>query len=326
MRVFLSSTVFDLIDVRAEVASQLRSLGAVPVLSDDKLSDFQVHHDANSIETCLINVSTCDEVILILDRRYGPRLGRCGFDDVSATHLEYRRAVQENKPIHVFVRDRLLADYDIWKRNQYDDSMKFCWISEKDTGLFQLLHEHARLAADSSTSNWFTPFTSSIDLKEALLKHLQPKLLPQHLVEAINHNKFPLFDIELHATYDNMMINCTNVLKLSSTITNIGGAPAFNFRIYWDDKQGETQERTIITPGHSVELVLLCGVGGGCLGAEKHLIAEYESPIGISVTDTFKVYGRIQPGIQELLLSGSRLVSRHFKRGSEITFDIDDIR
>ena len=43
MRVFVSSTVFDLLDVRAEVAELLRDLGIAPVMSDEKLSDFAVN-------------------------------------------------------------------------------------------------------------------------------------------------------------------------------------------------------------------------------------------------------------------------------------------
>jgi len=71
MRVFISSSVYDLIDIRAELAEQLRAIGITPVLSDDKLSDFRVQHDVNSIETCLVNVDSCDEFLLILDQRMG---------------------------------------------------------------------------------------------------------------------------------------------------------------------------------------------------------------------------------------------------------------
>jgi hypothetical protein len=92
MRVFISSTAYDLLDVRAELASMLRSIGITPVLSDDKLSAFEVQPDKNSIETCLVNLRACDEAIFLLDRRYGSSLKGAGFDDVSATHLEYQTA------------------------------------------------------------------------------------------------------------------------------------------------------------------------------------------------------------------------------------------
>jgi AraC-like DNA-binding protein len=62
MRVFVSSTVYDLLDIRSEIAELLRSLNIQPVLSDDKLSDFEPKFDANSIEACLVNVASSDEV------------------------------------------------------------------------------------------------------------------------------------------------------------------------------------------------------------------------------------------------------------------------
>ncbi|MEZ5942098.1 MAG: DUF4062 domain-containing protein, partial [Planctomycetaceae bacterium] len=112
MRVFISSTCFDLIDVRAELAEQLRALDLTPVLSDDKNSDFRVHPSENSIRTCLVNLQSCDHVIVILDKRYGPPLGGAGFEDISATHLEYREARERKIPVHFYARDRLIADYD----------------------------------------------------------------------------------------------------------------------------------------------------------------------------------------------------------------------
>src|SRR6185295_4624365 len=226
MRVFVSSTVFDLIDVRAEVAELLRSLDIAPVMSDDKLSDFAVKQDVNSIETCLTNVESSDEVIVILDKRYGPRLGSFGFDDVSATHLEYRRAVEKRKPIHIYVRDRLEADYAIWKRNRRRASVDLSWIqNDNDRGLLDLLDEHSKLVGKSPVSNWYASFTSSIDLKSAIRKYFKTKILPSRLIDAIQRNQFPLFEIDVEATQQTL----GTVLSLSFriTATNVGGAPAF---------------------------------------------------------------------------------------------------
>src|SRR4051812_7537858 len=118
MRVFISSTAYDLIDIRAELFEYFKSLGIIPILSDNSLSDFTIEHNINSIETCLANVDRADEVVVILDKRYGPSLKSAGYDDVSATHLEFRRAIERRKPIHFFVRDRLEADFSIWKKNK----------------------------------------------------------------------------------------------------------------------------------------------------------------------------------------------------------------
>jgi hypothetical protein len=201
--------------------------------------------------------------------------------------------------------------------------LKLSWVQPSDFGLFELLDEHTKLSADSKVTNWLTPFMSSVDLKEALRKHLQPRILPQRLITAIQDNKFPLFDIELDVSYD-IATNITNILKFSALVTNVGGAPAFNFKIYWEHKPEGTQEKAIIPPGSSIHMVLLYGVGSPHLGTEAFLIAEYESPIGVSVTDKFRIHGNVQL-VTKMILSGARLISRRFKRGTGINLDIDDL-
>ena len=55
-------------------------------------------------------------VVIVLSQRYGPSLAKAGFGDYSATHLEYLRALERRKPVYMYVRDRLEADYAIWKK------------------------------------------------------------------------------------------------------------------------------------------------------------------------------------------------------------------
>jgi hypothetical protein len=328
MRVFVSSTVYDLIDTRAEIADLLRSIGISPVLSDDKLSDFHVTHSANSIETCLINVASSDEIVIILDQRYGPRLGMCGFDDISATHLEYRHAVALRKPIHMYVRDRLEADHQIWKKNRKDESLQLSWIRDAhDYGLFALMDEHTKLSARRATSNWYRPFTSSIDLVASLRKQLELRILPERVVDSINKNEFPLFDITQETT--SSIVDNYQVLTFKCTLTNVGGAPAFDCRVYWDDKNEEVAElnqRSIVTPGGTVKMTFVFTLGNGHLGTKKQLIVEYSSAIGVFVVDRFEVGGRVRPGPQPMIWAGASLVKRKFLHGAEVRIAIEQLR
>ena len=325
MRIFVSSTVFDLLDVRAEIAELLRELGIAPVMSDDKLSDFDVKQDVNSIETCLLNVESSDEVILILDQRYGPRLGNCGFDDISATHLEYRRAVQKRRPIHVFVRDRLDADHAIWKKNKRNASVALSWVqNDRDRGLLELIDEHSKLVATAPVTNWYTRFSTSVDLKACLRKYLKERILQERLVEAIQRNEFPLFDIDVDVQHQ--IINSVGSLAFHMTIRNVGGAPAFNFQIYWADKKDvkETKEMAIVAPGNSISMFFAYGLTATLRCPEQRLIAEYESPIGVSVRDVFQIGGRVLPGPSPAIIGGGSLVERRFKRSPPITLSIEE--
>ena len=112
-RVFISSTCYDLIDLRADLEQELRDMELEPVLSDQSSSEFTVVPAQSSIESCLVNVRNCDTFIVILSQRYGPSLEPAGYPDLSATHLEYREACRVKKSIYMYVRDRLEADYAV---------------------------------------------------------------------------------------------------------------------------------------------------------------------------------------------------------------------
>jgi hypothetical protein len=165
MKVFISSTCYDLIDLRAELETAFREAGISPVLSDSIGSDFATLPDKNSIETCLANVGACDLFVVILSKRYGPKLGAHGFEDISATHLEYREAAKNKKPITMYVRDRLEGDFSSWKRNGRKNDFKPVWCD--DLALFDLLEEH-RTLKEKEKNNWFWIFQNSVELKKRL--------------------------------------------------------------------------------------------------------------------------------------------------------------
>ena len=305
MRVFVSSTVYDLLDTRAELELLLRELGISPVMSDEKLSDFNLSFDANSIETCLLNVESSDAVIVVLDQRYGPALGSYGFDNVSATHLEYRRAKQHSKPIYFYVRDRLEADYNIRQKNKGADDIKFSWVSPKDLGLFDFLKEHRALNADNHQNNWLSIFTSVVDLKASIRRHFEPVIKPQVLLKAIQDNRFPLFTRDLHADVTPFAgvrsIQCRMVLK------NVGLAPAFELKTHWDFEDNKPETTDLVAPNQEFRSVLIVNAALGDVGIL--FTVEYRSTIGVTVRERYKVNCIIRNGT---IISGATLVARTY--------------
>ena len=63
-KVFISSTVYDLLDIRDELEQGIRDAGLIPILSDSATSDFTMAPDTNSIETCLANVRSSGNVMV----------------------------------------------------------------------------------------------------------------------------------------------------------------------------------------------------------------------------------------------------------------------
>lgn len=311
MKVFLSSTVYDLLDVRAEIAEHLRSLGATPFLSDDKLSDFRVQPDVNSIQTCLVNIESCDQMILVLDQRYGPRLSSAGFDAISATHLEYRHALKCRIPIRVYVRDQLAAEYRMWRNNTESiEALKLSWVRDrKDWGLFELLKEHDPLAADRESSNWYDTFTSSVDLKAAISKALESSLLPSRVVEAIQDNRFPV--VRTLMSVASLPKYMTTDFGCKVEVRNVGGGPAFDFKTFWVQRPGEVGTEEVLPPGESFAMSIVVRMESASMQRQE-LVVEYASSIGVRVRDRFNVAFEICRGETRV---GSTLITREYFLG-----------
>lgn len=162
--IFVSSTCKDLVDLRHELSDHIRSLGLFPILSDDPESAFVVSGNADTVDTCLVNIRTCGALILVLNRRYGwVPPGR----DVSVTHLEYREAVAHHIPVLFYVRSDLLA----WSEQAVHTPLP--GIESADvTGLRSLITER-RDQTGGSSSNWLRSFQTSVDLKRLISRDLQ---------------------------------------------------------------------------------------------------------------------------------------------------------
>ena len=197
-RVFVSSTCWDLIDLRAEIEADLRDAGLTPVMSDIPTTDFEVLADANSIESCLANVQSSDFVLVVLSRRYGPSLRKAGpgFPDISATHAEYNEAKEANKPISMYVRDKLMADYQFHRDNP--SSPRLRWVGkEEDWPLFDLIDQHKKLTADEGSSNWFWTFRHSVDLKEMIRRDLRAPIGRAVIEELVRQGRTPLVRVRM---------------------------------------------------------------------------------------------------------------------------------
>lgn len=324
MRVFVSSTVYDLIDIRAEIAELLRSLGISPVLSDDKLSDFILKHDASSIEACLVNVESSDAVIIVLDKRYGPSLKSAGFDDLSATHLEYRHAVKLGKPIHFYVRDRLEADAALWKKNGRREDVSLSWIDEKNVRLFEILEEHRQLTSDSTKSNWYSAFNNSVDLKKSIQQRFETAIRPQQLMEAIYENRFPLFNVSQKVEQDGPATRLQ--FMMTCLVENVTNASAFNFSCRWgDDSEEECLSLAIMSPRQHVTMAFGFGFRKGSSSYNRELILEYYSNLGIMVEDIFSIGMKLLNPVTSFVGTSALLKSRTFKPSTKPLFELNEI-
>jgi len=256
-KVFISSTVYDLLDVRAELENMLRDMRFVPVLSGSASSGFQPFTDRNSIETCLANLRQCHAMIVILCQRYGPSLEPAGFPDLSATHLEYREAKNLGIPIHLYVRDRLEADYCIFKKNRKGD-VRLTWVrEEQDRKVFELLNEHRKLVHGRPESNWFDTFRDSIELKTLLRRDFGPMASRNELEALIMENRVPIMAVDVDVAPPQ-----SGEMMIKIQIRNVGTVPAYRLSWSLDRNHDHGGELSVLAPQQTTYQGIVYGYDG----------------------------------------------------------------
>lgn len=299
-RIFVSSTVYDLIDVRSEVETLVRSLGFMPVMSDSKSEGFDTSAQTNSIETCLSNLRTCSAVILILSQRYGPSLRDHGFSDHSATHLEYLEAKKHNIPVYFFVRDRLNAEYSIWKKSSERDKLKLSWIDKRQMRIFDFIEEHSKLG---TASNWYSQYTDSIDIKnqlKTLLKVWSDKIT---FWADVHENKVPI----VFPSHDCEQIGNKPQWKLKQNFKNCGSVPMIDITMTVISS-GAQEKEIIIPPGEALSKISLIDSSIPVQKTEE-IELEYKDTKGRRYKDLFK--GTITGGPTGIR-TGLKLVSKKY--------------
>lgn len=157
--VFVSSTCYDLAQVRKELGLFIGGLGMIPVLSDSP--SFPVDPDLDSIENCLARVrEKADIFVLIVGGRYGSETE----NGKSVTNLEYMWAKAKGIPRYVFVQKNILTAHSDWKKNRSGD---FLGIVDSPK-----LFEFVELLHNQTAKNWVFPFDSAQDIIEVLHKQL----------------------------------------------------------------------------------------------------------------------------------------------------------
>lgn len=137
LRVFVSSTCYDLSAIRSQIRSFIFSMGYEPIMSDynDILYDPRIHTHTSCIE----EVNTCDLIILIVGSRFGGKaipeaISKLDFDNIleksksidslkkkdniSVTQLEILKAVELDIPIFTFIDNRLWNDHELYEKNK----------------------------------------------------------------------------------------------------------------------------------------------------------------------------------------------------------------
>lgn len=113
MRVFLSSTCYGLVDLRASLERGLRELGHAPILSDRET--FPVRASIHRHDCCLEEAGKADLVILVIDKAFGAPYYKD--PKISITWAEVRAALAARVPVFAFVRRSIFDERMSYLKN-----------------------------------------------------------------------------------------------------------------------------------------------------------------------------------------------------------------
>lgn len=202
LKIFVSSTCYDLGIVRTQLRSFLINLGHEPIMSEynDILFDPRSHTHDN----CAQEIKNADVVILIIGARFGgtaiPKVISAldlenlrnqsrgtkmieNPDKMSITQIEVLNAIESNIPIFTFIDSRVAYDHLFYEKNKnkgFLESLDFPSIEKQESAKF--IFEFINYLRLRSKNNSISEFSKISDIEEYLKKQwssLLQKLLSE---------------------------------------------------------------------------------------------------------------------------------------------------
>ncbi len=164
--VFVSSTCYDLAQVRDDLHAFITSMGYTPVMSEH--DRFPVDPDASNIQNCLAAVRDHANLFVLI---VGGRYGNVGDNGKSITNMEDTEARLKGIPRYIFVRKDILHMLPVWKKNRTANFSDVC-DSPKLFEFVESLHD--------KSDHWVFGFEGAEDILSAL-KHQWAQLFAASL-------------------------------------------------------------------------------------------------------------------------------------------------
>ncbi len=174
IQVFISSTCYDLSQIRKDLKEGIEKMGHQPILSEDK--NFPVNPAMNTFENCIEAVrSNADIFVLIIGDHYGYTLD----SGKSITNTEFLTAVEKGIPIYTFTLKSVINVLPVWKKNKtadfssvVNDNKVFEFVQDvrERSGIWNFEFESAQDIIEILKSQWSFLFKQALSSHERVNK------------------------------------------------------------------------------------------------------------------------------------------------------------
>ena len=158
-RVFISSTYYDLKNVRADLDRFIKEQGYEPVLNEH--GNIPYGSEKKLEEYCDKEIELCDILVSIIGGRFGSESLNKKY---SISQQELRAAIDLNKPIYIFIEKNVLAEFRTFEKNKDAEHIKYASVDDKR--IYQFIDEVQSLPVGNPTAPFETAIDITIYLKE----------------------------------------------------------------------------------------------------------------------------------------------------------------
>lgn len=157
-RVFISSTFYDLRQVRENIERTIRELAYEPVRNETGVVPYG--RDERPESAAYREVELCDIIVSIIGGRFGTESkDEPGF---SISQNELRRALERGIQVFIFVEKSVLAEYSTYELNKDNGDVRYRFVD--DLRIFKFLEDVHKLPRN----NPIAPFETAADISNYL--------------------------------------------------------------------------------------------------------------------------------------------------------------
>lgn len=187
-RVFISSTFYDLRQIRVELDKFIESLGYEPIRNEE--GDIPYGKDEALQEYCYKEISNVDILVSIIGSRYGSAGNvKEKEQEYSVSQLELKTALKEGKHVFIFIDKNVYTEYETYLLNKGTD-VKYKYVD--NSNIYKFIEEIRSLP----NNNNIKAFETADDITRYLREQFAG-LFKQYIVDSKRAREvFVIKDIE----------------------------------------------------------------------------------------------------------------------------------
>ncbi|MBA6157025.1 DUF4062 domain-containing protein [Tenacibaculum sp. S7007] len=178
-RVFISSTFYDLKQIRADLNMFIENLGYETIRNEE--GNIPYGKDKALEEYCYKEIKNIDILVSIIGGRYGSESKR---EKSSISQIELRTALKEEKQVYIFIEKNVLSEYETYLLNKENEKTIYKYVD--NLKIYKFIEEVKNLNANNNIKSFETASEITHYLKEQFAGLFQSFLENQRRVKEVS--------------------------------------------------------------------------------------------------------------------------------------------